>query len=83
MKRYTVSQARERLAEVLDEAEQGGTPVIERRDVQYVITAKRTTKTVKAGKSAIEVLDPAIETGEWHWTWSPKGLQFAGRKRRS
>lgn len=83
MKRYTVSQARERLAEVLDEAEQGGSPVIERRDVQYVITARRAAKTARARKAVIEVLDPAIETGEWHWTWSPKGLQFEGRKRRS
>ena len=42
MKRYTISQARERLADVLDEAERNGAVVIERRDVQYVIRATHT-----------------------------------------
>ena len=76
MKRYTVSQARERLAEVLDEAERGGTAVIERRDVQYVITAKRRRARPRAAASTIEILDPALDRGEWTWTWSQNGMRF-------
>ena len=80
MKRYTVSQARERLAEVLDEAERGGTAVIERRDVQYVITAKRPRARPRATAPVIELIDAALDRGEWSWTWSPDGVGFQGRR---
>jgi hypothetical protein len=40
MKRYPVSMARERLADVLDEADRSGAVVIERRGVQYVLRPK-------------------------------------------
>ena len=83
MRRYTVSQARERLAEVLDEAEQGGAPVIERRDVQYVITARRRAARTRSAVPLIEILDPALERGHWTWTWSPEGLRFKTRRTRS
>jgi hypothetical protein len=83
MKRYTVSQARERLADVLDEAERNGSVVIERRDVQYVIRAKRAPRQPRAGRSVIEVLDPAVADGQWQWNWTAKGLRFGRRGRRS
>jgi antitoxin (DNA-binding transcriptional repressor) of toxin-antitoxin stability system len=83
MKRYTVSQARERLAEVLDEAERGGSPVIERRDVRYVVTATKRRARARAAASVIAILDPALERGDWTWAWSPQGLRFKMRRSRS
>jgi antitoxin (DNA-binding transcriptional repressor) of toxin-antitoxin stability system len=82
MKRYTVSQARERLADVLDEAERGGAVVIERRNVQYVIQAKRTPSRARPRESVIETLDPAVASGQWQWDWTARGARFTGRRRR-
>jgi hypothetical protein len=83
MKRYTVSQARERLADVLDEAEQNGGVVIERRDVQYVIRARRRARGARAGGSAIEIVDPTLADGQWGWKWTQGGVRFDARRRRS
>jgi hypothetical protein len=83
MKRYTVSQARERLADVLDEAERSGSVVIERRNVQYVIQAKRAPQRTRARQSVIETLDSAVESGLWHWDWSAAGAKFTSRRRRT
>ena len=83
MKRYTVSQARERLADVLDEAERSGSVVIERRDVQYVIRAKRAPRRQRARQSVIQTLDPAVASGQWQWNWTGGGLRFASRRRHS
>lgn len=82
MKRYTVSKARARLADVLDEAERNGSVVIERRDVQYVIRATRAPRDVRGGRSVIEVLDPAVADGQWQWDWTSKGVRFGRRGRR-
>lgn len=60
MRRYTVSTERERLAEVLDEADRSGSVVIERRDVRYVIRATRKPHEARPGRSIIEVVDPAV-----------------------
>jgi hypothetical protein len=83
MKRYTVSKARERFADVLDEAEQHGGVVIERGDVQYVITAKRTPRRRAAKRSAIETLDPAVRDGRWQWEWTGAGVTFGAGQPRS
>ena len=83
MKRYTVAQARERLADVLDEAERGGSVVIERRNVQYVVQAKRAPRQARTRPSVIETLDPAVESGQWHWDWSAAGAKFSSRRRRT
>ena len=83
MKRYTVSQARERLADVLDEAERGGPVVIERRNVQYVIQAKRASRRPRPRQSVIETLDPAVASGQWRWDWTAGGVRFAARRRRT
>jgi antitoxin (DNA-binding transcriptional repressor) of toxin-antitoxin stability system len=83
MKRYTVSQARERLADVLDEAERGGSVVIERRNVRYVIQAKRTPRRSRARQSVIETLDPAVDSGQWQWDWTATGVKFTSRRRRT
>ena len=83
MKRYTISKARERLADVLDEAERDGAVVIERRDVQYVIRATHTPSRKRSQGSVIETLDPAVAAGQWQWNWTAKGIRFGRRGRRS
>ena len=55
MKRYTVAHVRERLADVLDEAEQGNPVVIERRGVRYVLAVESTPQR-RSKRSAIETL---------------------------
>lgn len=81
VKRYTVSHARERLADVLDEAERTGSILIQRGDREYVITPKRRTRAAKP-QSVIEVLDPAIDAGAWTWDLTASGLRFRPRARR-
>ena len=81
MKRYSAAQVRERLADVLNEAEQGIPIVIERRGVRYVLKVERPRRQRKS-RSAIEVLDPAVAAGEWQWTFTAHGLRFGGRRRR-
>jgi hypothetical protein len=82
MKRYTVSQARERLADVLDEAERGVAVVIERRDVQYVIEARPVARRQQPRRSLIDTLDPAVAAGQWQWDWAESGIRFSKRRRR-
>jgi antitoxin (DNA-binding transcriptional repressor) of toxin-antitoxin stability system len=83
MKRYTVAQARERLADVLDEAERGGTVIIERRNVQYVIQARRPARKPRVRQSIIETLDPAVDSGQWHWNLTASGVRFTRPRRRT
>lgn len=82
MKRYTVAQARERLAHVLNEAERGVPVVIERRGTRYVLRAEPAPQRRSAGRPRIEILHPAVARGQWEWTWTPHGLRFAGRGRK-
>ena len=82
MKRYPVSKARERLSDVLDEADRTGAVVVERRNVQYVITPKPGTKRTAKKGPILEVVDPVIAEGEWRWDWTPEGLEFRGPGKR-
>ena len=83
MKRYTSSQVRERLAEVLDAAERGEDVIIERRGVRFAIRAEgRTRSTRRPRRPLIDIIDPAVADGEWTWTFRPRGLTFAPRRRR-
>jgi hypothetical protein len=82
MKRYTSSQVRERLADVLDAAERGEEVVIERRGVRYFIRAERSKPAARARKPLVDVLDPAVGAGEWTWTWKADGLAFSSKRRR-
>ena len=61
MKRYSVSKARERLADVLDEADRHGSVLIERGDAQYVIAPKAAVKPKAPRRSVIETVDPAVD----------------------
>jgi hypothetical protein len=83
MKRYTVSKARERFADVLDEADRNGSVLIERGEVQYVITARAAVKRPARRRSVIETVDSAIRDGQWRWDWTSKGIRFTGGRSRS
>jgi hypothetical protein len=83
VKTYTVGMVRERLAEALDEAQQGQPVFIERRGVVYRISVEPPSRPARTRKRAIEILDPAIERGEWAWDWSPrsKGVRLRPARR--
>jgi hypothetical protein len=81
VKRYPVSVARERLADILDAADAGQRVVIERRGVRYVIQAEPQPPARRRRQPAlIKVLDAAIRSGEWTWTWQGDRLAFAPRR---
>ena len=80
MKKYSVSMVRERFAQALDEAQRGEPVFIERGDVVYRLSVER-RKTTRRRKPSIEILDPAVERGQWTWDWSPGRLGFKGRRR--
>lgn len=83
MKKYGVGFVRERLAEALDYADKGVPVFIERRGVRYRLSVEPTAKSArKPRKPYIEVLDPAIEKGEWTWDWSPGTLAVKTRRSR-
>src|SRR5262245_65884258 len=74
MKRYTVAQMRERLAEALNEAERGVPVVIERRGVRYVLRVERAQRRPRSQPSVIETLDSSVAQGRWQGTGAPQGL---------
>jgi antitoxin (DNA-binding transcriptional repressor) of toxin-antitoxin stability system len=76
MKTYKVGMVRERLSQALDEAE-GGEPVfIERNGVIYRLSVEKPRKTARPRRPYIEVMDPAVDAGQWTWDWSPGALRF-------
>lgn len=82
MKRYTMSEARQQFAELLDAAEAGQAVVIERRGVRFVVEAQRRRRLSSVRrKSIIEYMDPAVVGGEWTWSRTPGGLHFSSRRR--
>lgn len=82
MKRYTVAQVRQRLAEAFDSAERGEAVVIERRGVRFRLEADRPRRRASSRQVLIEFLDPAVEEGRWSWTWRSGALRFSGGRRR-
>ena len=72
---------RERLAEALDGADRGEPVFIERRGVTYELTVRKPPKRTKRAAPQIEILDPAVDDGDWTWEWKKGDLQL--RKRRS
>jgi len=82
MKRYTSSQVRERLADVLDAAERGEEVIIERRGVRYFVRAERAKPPRRPRKPIIRTLDPGVAAGEWTWTWKADGVAFSPKRRR-
>ena len=83
MKKYGVGLVRERLAEALDYADKGVPVFIERRGVRYRVSVEAAAPPPRTRqKPYIEVLDSAIERGEWTWDWSPGTLELKTRRPR-
>ena len=81
MKTYSMSVVRERLAEALDEAEQGLPVVIERRGVRYRLSVEPSApRTSARRRSRIDVVDPAVEAGAWSWDATATGVKFRPRR---
>lgn len=82
MKRYSVAGARAKLAQVLDLAEQGEAVVIERRGVRFAVhPLKSKPERGVTRRSRIEILDPAVEAGQWSWAWSDGGIELEDRRK--
>jgi hypothetical protein len=80
VKRYTSSQVRQRLSAVLDAAERGEHVIIERRGVRFALRAERADDKKRSRRPPLfEIVDPAVEAGQWTWTWTPRGLRFKSR----
>jgi prevent-host-death family protein len=79
MKRYSVSEARTRMAEVLDRAERGEAVTIERRGRHFKVVATVAPRR-KRPPVVIKILDPAVEAGDWTWRWGPDGFTFVPGK---
>jgi antitoxin (DNA-binding transcriptional repressor) of toxin-antitoxin stability system len=79
MKRYSVSEARMRMAEMLDCAEGGEAVTIERKGIRFQIVPHRATP-IRKRAPALEILDDAVETGQWTWQTGARGLAFSRRK---
>jgi hypothetical protein len=81
MKRFTSSQARRQIADLLDAAEAGERVVIERRGVSFELGLRgRATK--RAARPHFDLIDPAVTEGTWSWRWTGAGVAFKKPKRR-
>jgi hypothetical protein len=76
MKKYTVSSARERFSQALDEAARGEPVFIERKGVTYRLSVERPKKAVRPSKPIFDIVDRAIESGQWTWDWNAGNLEF-------
>jgi hypothetical protein len=85
MKGYRVAEARARFGELLDEAESGNTVMIERRGVRFFLEAERAPAAAarRRVRGPLEYVHPDVMSGNWTWTWGPRGLRFKGRRRRA
>ena len=82
MKRYSASEARKRISDVLDGAEQGEAVVIERKGVRFRVVVDRAgpARALSRGVApSIEILDPEVESGNWTWRLGRRGLAFVAR----
>ena len=83
MSRYTASDARQRFAELLTEAEQGKKVVIERRGVTFRLVAETPGKATGRQRRASPVFcecDPAVLAGQWSWEPAADGWQFISKR---
>jgi antitoxin (DNA-binding transcriptional repressor) of toxin-antitoxin stability system len=83
MHRYSASAARKSWSHVLDAAEGGEPVIIERRGVQFAVQVASPRAGYRAARStsAIAVIDPAVESGEWSWRLGAGGMVFKSRRR--
>lgn len=82
MKRYTVSEARQRMADLLNDAEAGESVVIERRGVRFRLVASKPVPPRRRRNLVVE-MDPAVEEGRFSWAGGEDGLTFTRREPRS
>lgn len=79
MKRYSVSELRAHLADVLDQAQNGETVIIERRGQRFQVIPRTLKNKWPELRAKIEIHDPALLEGQWGWEWKPgKTLRFVG-----
>ena len=82
MKRYTASELRARLSEVLDAAERGEDVVIERGGTRFALQVHHRSRPTRARRVPLfEIVDSAEAEGRWTWAWSARGLTFKRRAR--
>lgn len=83
-KQYTVTQVRERLSDALDAADRGESIVVVRRGTRYVLALAPDVprRTTPRRAPRIEILDGAVEAGQWTWDLTPRGLKFRPRRKR-
>ena len=81
-KRFLVAEARARFGEILDEADQGETVIIERWGVQYTLQRDAREPEQVSPRSIFTWVDPAVMSGQWTWTPTKKGLRFTPRRPR-
>jgi antitoxin (DNA-binding transcriptional repressor) of toxin-antitoxin stability system len=84
-KRYAATAARAHLSELLDLAEQGVAVVIERLGVEFTVERvepRRSRHRKRPPRPRIEILDPAVESGQWSWSWKSGLLRFTKRASR-
>jgi antitoxin (DNA-binding transcriptional repressor) of toxin-antitoxin stability system len=82
MKHLKVAEARARFGEILDEAENGTTVVIERRGVRFRLVAETGGPIETPKKALFEFVDAGVMSGQWTWRAGAKGLAFAARRKR-
>ena len=82
MKGFTVAEARARFGDLLDDAEQGRTVLIERRGVRFVLQAEPPASPRRSAAPLFEWLDPAVDDGQWRWDLTSRGATFRPRRAR-
>jgi antitoxin (DNA-binding transcriptional repressor) of toxin-antitoxin stability system len=80
MKVLKVAEARARFGEVLDEADQGTTVIIERRGVRYRIIAEQ-ARSAPAAPALFDFVDTDVLNGQWTWKEGDAGLAFKPRRK--
>lgn len=83
-KRFSVAEARQHLADVLDLAEKGAEVEIERRGVRYIVKADKPVARAGRRRRAprVAIADTAVEAGAWTWNLEADGLRFQDTRRR-
>jgi antitoxin (DNA-binding transcriptional repressor) of toxin-antitoxin stability system len=82
MKKYTVGLVRERLSEALDAAQRGEPVIIQRRGVEYRLSAEPAKRTKrKATKPKIVIVDREVAEGQWTWDLADGQARFSTRPR--
>jgi hypothetical protein len=56
--------------------------IIERRGIRFTVRPISSNRRRFAKKAPrIEILDPAVEAGQWTWGWSEDGIEFVDNRR--